>query len=130
VSVLVAPIIPFLTDRFIEQILQRSFEAGAKSAGYVLIRLPHEVAPIFKEWLDTHYPAKAAHIMSLIHQMRGGKDYDSRWGIRQSGEGEFARLLSTRFRLAKTRFGGDQGVLPLDRSQFVRPGDLIQPSLF
>ena len=88
VCVMVAPLIPFVTDRQMEEILERAKEAGASSAGYVLLRLPHEVAPLFKEWLATHYPLKAEHVMSLVQQMSGGRDYDSRFGIRQSGTGE------------------------------------------
>src|SRR5207344_2889230 len=84
VCVMAAPLIPFVTDRHLEEILERAKEAGATSAGYVLLRLPHEVAPLFKEWLATHAPLKAEHVMSLVQQMSGGRDYDSRFGIRQS----------------------------------------------
>jgi len=104
-GVLVAPVIPFITDRHLEEILERAREAGATEAGYILLRLPHEVAPLFKEWLATHYPLKAEHVMSLVHQMRGGKDYDSTFGVRQRGTGNFAELLGKRFALACERLG-------------------------
>ncbi len=104
-GVLVAPVIPFITDRHMEEILDRAWEAGATEAGYILLRLPHEVAPLFKEWLATHYPLKAEHVMSLVHQMRGGKDYDSTFGVRQRGTGNFAALLGKRFALACERLG-------------------------
>jgi DNA repair photolyase len=104
-GVLVAPVIPFITDRHMEEILERAREAGATEAGYILLRLPHEVAPLFKEWLATHYPLKAEHVMSLVHQMRGGKDYDSTFGVRQRGTGNFAELLGKRFALACERLG-------------------------
>ena len=104
-GVLVAPVIPFITDRHMEEILERAREAGATEAGYILLRLPHEVAPLFKEWLATHYPLKAEHVMSLVHQMRGGKDYDSPFGVRQRGTGNFAELLGKRFALACERLG-------------------------
>jgi DNA repair photolyase len=88
-----------------EEILERAREAGATEAGYILLRLPHEVAPLFKEWLATHYPLKAEHVMSLVHQMRGGKDYDSTFGVRQRGTGNFAELIGKRFALACERLG-------------------------
>jgi DNA repair photolyase len=103
--VLVAPVIPFITDRHIEEILERAREAGATQAGYILLRLPHEVAPLFKEWLATHYPLKAEHVMSLVRQMRGGKDYDSAFGVRQRGTGSFAEIVAKRFALACGRLG-------------------------
>jgi DNA repair photolyase len=104
-GVLVAPVIPFITDRHIEEILERAREAGATQAGYILLRLPHEVAPLFKEWLATHYPLKAEHVMSLVRQMRGGKDYDSAFGVRQRGTGSFAEIVAKRFALACGRLG-------------------------
>jgi len=105
VGALVAPVIPALTDHELEAIVERVAAAGAKSAGYVLLRLPHEVAGLFVEWLETHYPDRAAHVMSLVRQSRGGKDYDSTWGRRMRGSGQFAELIETRFRLACRRHG-------------------------
>ncbi|KTD23469.1 Radical SAM superfamily [Legionella lansingensis] len=104
VRVMVAPIIPMINDVEMEKIMQAASEAGATYASYVLIRLPYEVKDLFKEWLAKHFPQRAEHIMSLIRQMRGGKDYDSTFGKRMRGEGEFANLIETRFKLACKRF--------------------------
>ena len=100
VGVLVAPVIPAITDHEMEDILAAAREAGASCASYVLLRLPHEVKILFREWLAEHYPDRAKHVMSLINQTRGGKDYDSQFGIRMRGSGPYAELLRTRFRLA------------------------------
>ena len=105
VGVLVAPVIPAITDHEIEDILAASKEAGASRAGYVLLRLPHELKIIFREWLAQHYPDRAKHVMSLINQSRGGKDYDSQFGTRMRGTGPYAELLRTRFDLAKRKLG-------------------------
>jgi DNA repair photolyase len=105
VGVLVAPVIPALTDHEMEQILEAAQNAGATSAGYVLLRLPHEVKDLFREWLAEHYPDRATHVMSLINQSRGGKDYQSEFGTRMVGTGVFAQLLRARFEIAKRRFG-------------------------
>ena len=131
VGVLVAPLIPFVTDRYMEEILERAREAGATSAGYILLRLPHEVAPLFKEWLATHYPLKADHVMSLVRQMRGGKDYESGFDVRQSGTGNFAVLIGKRFDLACQRLGlNRRGREPLDTARFRPPRDGPQLHLF
>jgi DNA repair photolyase len=132
VCVMVAPIIPFITDRHMEEILGRAKEAGATSAGYVVLRLPHELAPLFKEWLATHYPLKAEHVMSLVRQMSGGKDYDSRFGVRQSGAGEFAALIAKRFEGACKRLGlnADDWREPLDTTRFRPPRTGPQLDLF
>jgi len=105
VGVLVAPVIPAITDHEMEDILAAAKEAGAGSAGYVLLRLPHEVKILFREWLAEHYPDRAKHVMSLINQTRGGKDYDSKFGQRMSGTGVYADLLRTRFELARRKCG-------------------------
>jgi DNA repair photolyase len=131
VGVLVAPLIPFVTDRYMEEILERAREAGATSAGYILLRLPHEVAPLFKDWLATHYPLKAEHVMSLVRQMRGGKDYESGFGVRQTGKGNFAELIGKRFDLACERLGlNHRGREPLDTSRFRPPRAGPQLDLF
>lgn len=109
VGVMVAPVIPVLTDAELEHILEASAQAGARSAGYVLLRLPHEVKDLFREWLEANEPLRAKHVMSRLHAMRGGRDYDSRWGTRQRGEGEYAELLRKRFELACVRFGLNRG---------------------
>ncbi len=105
VGVLVAPVIPAITDHELEDILSAAKDAGAGSAGYVLLRLPHEVKTLFREWLDEHYPDRAKHVMSLINQSRGGKDYDATFGVRMKGTGVYAELLRTRFELASRRCG-------------------------
>lgn len=104
-GVMVAPVIPALTDHELEAILQASAAAGARWAGYVLLRLPHEVKDLFREWLAAHYPDRAAHVMSLVRQMRDGKDYDSSFGTRMRGTGPLAQLLRARFQSASRRLG-------------------------
>ena len=100
VSVLVAPIIPVLTDPELDSILTAARDAGAASAGYILLRLPLEVNELFQQWLQAHYPQKAAHVMTRVRDTRGGKDYDSRFGLRMRGSGAFADMIAQRFRLA------------------------------
>lgn len=120
VGTMVAPIIPMITDREIEHILEAAYAHGARAAGYVLLRLPHELKEVWREWLALHYPERAGHVMSLVQQMRGGKDYDSAYGTRMRGEGPFADLIAMRFAKAYKRFGF--GRLPaLDCSRFVVP---------
>lgn len=108
VGVLVAPVIPFLTDDQIESVLETAYAHGARRAGYVLLRLPYEVKQLFRDWLEHHYPLKAVHVMSRVHALRGGCDNDPRFGNRMRGEGEFAALLAKRFEMAKRRFGYDR----------------------
>jgi DNA repair photolyase len=105
VGVMVAPVIPLITDPDLEQILERAAEAGASTAGYVLLRLPLEIKDLFDEWLRAHAPLKAEHVMSLMRQMHGGREYDSRFGRRQRGAGPYAALLARRFELACRRVG-------------------------
>src|ERR1700730_14391598 len=130
VGVLVAPVIPALTDHEMEDILAAAKEAGAGSAGYVLLRLPHEVKILFREWLAEHYPDRAKHVMSLINQTRGGRDYDAEFGRRMTGTGPYAELLRTRFELARRKCGFDSARDPheLDVSLF-RPPASDQPQL-
>jgi DNA repair photolyase len=104
-GVFTAPIIPALNDREIERILATAAEAGADSAGYVLLRLPLEVKDLFREWLDVHAPLRAAHVMSLLREMRGGRDYDSTWNKRMTGTGVYAETISRRFAMACKRLG-------------------------
>lgn len=130
VGVMVAPIIPFITDRNLEEVLERAAAAGASAAGYVLLRLPHEISPIFREWLAAHYKLKADHVMSLVQQMRGGKDYDARFGTRLRGTGNFAELIAKRFALACARFGLDREQEPLDTTRFRPPRSGPQMELF
>ncbi len=120
-GVIVAPLIPAINDGEIEQVLEAAAEAGARSAHYVLLRLPLEVRELFGEWLQQHYPQRAAHVMSLIQQMRGGRDDDPRFGHRMRGEGEFATLIAQRFRLAARRLGLDAERDALDTRRFQAP---------
>ncbi len=122
VGVMVAPVIPWVTDHELESILEAVREAGAESAGYVLLRLPHEVSPLFRDWLQVHLPDRAAHVMSTINQLRGGKDYDANFGTRMRGEGAYAALLERRFALALKRFGyGERTRTSLDCGKFQAP---------
>ena len=123
VGVMAAPVIPWINDHELESILEAAAAAGARSAGYTLLRLPHEVAPLFRDWLQAHHPDRAAHVMSTIQQLRGGKDYDSRFGQRFSGQGVYAELLARRFQLACRRAGFDprRDDPPLDITRFRRP---------
>ncbi len=105
VGVMVAPVIPALTDHEMEHILGAAKTAGASSAAYTLLRLPHEVKDLFREWLAEHYPDRARHVMSVINQSRDGKDYQSEFGTRMVGTGVFAQLLRKRFDIAKRKFG-------------------------
>ena len=122
VGVMVAPVIPWVNDSELEAVLEAVHEAGAESAGYVLLRLPHEVSPLFRDWLQTHVPDRAAHVMSTIQQLRGGKDYDATFGKRMRGEGVYAELLARRFALALKRIGfKPRSARGLDCSLFVAP---------
>ncbi|NLB57452.1 MAG: PA0069 family radical SAM protein [Gammaproteobacteria bacterium] len=130
VGVLVAPVVPAITDPELEAILEAAREHGASAASYVLLRLPHELKEIWREWLQLHYPDRAAHVMSLMRQMRGGRDYDSAFGSRMRGQGPFADLIAARFARAHRRLGF--GRLPeLDCGRFVPPRpDSPQGDLF
>lgn len=104
-GVMFAPAIPAVNDAEMEAVLAAAREAGATRAGMVLLRLPHEVAPIFRDWLQAHLPERAAHVMSLVNQARGGRDYDPSFGQRQRGTGAWADLLRQRFDLAWRKLG-------------------------
>jgi len=121
-SVMVGPVIPGLNDSEIERILDSGHAAGALEAGYVLLRLPLEVAPIFKDWLLRHYPDRYRHVMSLIRSMRDGKDYDSEWGKRMRGTGPYAWQIGRRFEIAAKKLGLNTGWrLPLRTDLFTAP---------
>jgi DNA repair photolyase len=127
----VAPVIPFLTDSELESILEAAAQAGARGAGYILMRLPWEVKDIFKAWLEAHFPLKAAHVMSRVHQMRGGRDNDPNFGSRMKGQGLFAELLAQRFHKAIERFGlNREPRYQLDTTRFRPPGPKGQATLF
>ena len=125
VGVSVSPVIPFINEPEIERILEAAAEAGASSAFGIVLRLPWEVNPIFQRWLEQHFPDRAARVMARIRDMRGGRDYDARFGSRMRGEGVWAQLLSQRLAKAKARFGLDRERVPLDLSQFRKP---LKPS--
>jgi len=130
VSVSVAPIIPFVTEPEIERILEAARDAGAVGAHYTVLRLPNEVNPLFQEWLQAHFPERAARVMNRIRDMRGGKDYDSDFAKRMHGEGVWADLIRQRFEKAAQRLGmselrGRFG--RLDRTQFRKP--LVVPPM-
>jgi DNA repair photolyase len=127
-SVMMAPMIPALNDTEIEDVLARASDAGVTGAGYVLLRMPLEIKDLFAEWLEAHYPDRAGRVLSLMRQMRGGKDYDARWGKRMRGTGSYAQLISRRFRLAADQLGLNKVSHPLDTTQFrppPAPGDQL-----
>jgi DNA repair photolyase len=124
-GVMFAPVIPMVNDAELEAVLSAAREAGATSAGYVLVRLPHELKTMFRDWLREHLPERAEHVLSLIQQSRGGADYDASFGKRMRGEGVFADLIAQRFAIAQRRLGFTGGrERRLDMTQFVPPRKL------
>jgi DNA repair photolyase len=123
-SALVAPIIPVINDHEIESILEAVAGAGALQAHYIFLRLPHELLAIVSAWLETHFPDRKAHILSLVQQASGGRNYDSRFGVRQTGRGAYADMLASRFRTASRKLGLASGEYAhsLDCTLFSRPG--------
>ena len=121
VGVMVAALIPGLNDADMEASLEAARDAGATEASYVLLRLPLELKEVFRDWLHTHVPERAAHVMSLIQQSRGGKDYDADWSQRMTGTGVFAELIAQRFKKACARLELNERRYPLDTSQFRAP---------
>jgi len=134
--VMMAPVIPALNDKSLEEALAAAAQAGATMAGYQMLRLPNELKGLFREWLATHVPQRAEHVMSLVHQLRGGRDNDPRFGTRMTGTGTFAELIGKRFELACRKYGlngDDRGQAPrraLDCSRFRRPDAGGQLALF
>src|SRR5436309_6214475 len=121
-GVLTAPMIPALNDHEMEQILDRARAAGATSAGYTLLRLPLELKSLFKEWLEEHFPDKAAHVLSLVAQTHGGRLYDSTWSKRMTGTGPYADMLRLRFDRACRKLGFNQRTTQsLDTRRFSPP---------
>ena len=120
-GVMTAPVIPALNDHEMERILEAASAAGARHAGYVLLRLPHELVTLFEQWLQLHYPLKATHVMSLIRQSRGGKAYDADFKSRMTGQGLFAEMISKRFHLACQRFDLNHQREPLRSDLFTPP---------
>jgi DNA repair photolyase len=129
-GVLVAPVIPFLTDAQMESVLEAAFEAGARQAGYVLLRLPFEVKDLFKDWLKQHFALKAEHVMSLVKQSREGKENDPNFGSRMRGTGLFAEMIEKRFRVTCARLGFNGRKVALDTGKFKPPAAGGQMSLF
>lgn len=129
-AVMVAPVIPALNDHEMERILDSGHAAGATEASYVLLRLPLEVSPLFRDWLLRNYPDRYRHVMSLVRSMRGGKDYDADFSKRMKGSGPYAWQIGRRFEMATKRLGMGRRGLPLRDDLFIRPdGGGIQLSL-
>jgi len=120
-SVMVAPVIPAINDAEIERILDAAAEAGVGGAGYVLLRLPLEVRDLFREWLMANFPDRYRHVFTLIRQMRGGKDYDSKWGERMTGSGPYAWMIGRRFETACQRLGLNKARQKLTTEHFKPP---------
>ena len=131
VRVMVSPVVPALTDHELESILDASAEAGAVAASWIMLRLPREVAVLFREWVEARFPDRAARIMGRVRELHGGQDYDPEWGRRLTGTGAFADLVAHRFAIATKRLGLAHGLPPLRTDLFRAPaakGD--QLSLF
>ena len=127
-NVIVAPVVPAITDHELEAILEQAAGAGSTSSSYIPVRLPHEIAPLFRAWLDEHYPDRAGKVMHLIQSMRGGRDNDPDWFTRMRGTGVYADLLAARFRKAIRRYGLD-GERPRLRTDLFRPPEGAQMRL-
>lgn len=134
VGVNVAPVIPFLTDHELEALLEAARNHGATTAGYVMLRLPWELKTLFRNWLETHFPLKATHVMARVQAMHHGNDYDPTFGTRMTGQGIFAELLKQRFAKACARLdlnnAGRRQIQRLDASHFCVPGRAVQRALF
>jgi DNA repair photolyase len=131
VGVSIAPVIPFVTEPDMERVLEACAEAGASNASYIVLRLPWEVAPLFKDWLAAHFPDRADRVMSRVRDMRGGKDYDSNFSTRMKGEGLWADLLKQRFHNAVRRLGlnrRDRGILDMSHFRRVEPQRAEEPA--
>ncbi|KQI73223.1 DNA repair photolyase [Loktanella sp. 5RATIMAR09] len=131
VRVMVSPVVPALTDHELEAILEAAKEAGAVAASSIVLRLPREVATLFRDWLTIHYPDRAARIMGRVRELHGGRDYDPDFGKRMVGQGPWAAMMQQRFKLAARKLGLDRSLPPLRTDLFARPaqtGD--QLSLF
>ncbi len=120
-STMVAPVIPALTDHEIERILDSAQAAGATEAGFIMLRLPREVSPLFRDWLLKHYPDRYRHVMNLLRALRGGKDYDAEFGKRMRGDGPYAWQIGRRFEIACKKLGLNEVKRTLDSSQFIPP---------
>jgi DNA repair photolyase len=121
VQVMVAPVVPGLTDHEVEPILQAAKDAGAVAASFISLRLPREVSGLFQDWLAQHYPDRAAKVMGRVRDLHGGLDYDPQFGKRMRGEGPWADLMARRFEVAAKRLGLAGSLPPLDVSRFACP---------
>ena len=121
VGVSVSPVIPFINEPEIEKIVEAAAQAGATAAFSIVLRLPWEVNPIFQDWLQRHFPQRAARVMARLREMRGGKDYDADFATRMTGHGVWAQLIRQRFDKAVARFGLNRERVELDLTQFQRP---------
>jgi DNA repair photolyase len=135
VGVSVSPLIPFINEPELERVIERAAAAGATSAFAIVLRLPWEVSPLFQQWLQTHFPDRAARVMARMHDMRGGKDYDARFHARMTGQGVWAQLLAQRIDKVTRRLGLNEQRRPLDLAAFRRPaaaaqGQPLQQALF
>jgi len=130
-AIFASPMIPAINDMELERILDAGKAQGAVSASMILLRLPGEVRDVFREWLLRHFPDRVRHVLSLVRDTRGGKDYDARWGVRMTGEGPYATLLRQRFEKARERYGLDARLPPLRNDLFIAPRiESRQMSLF
>jgi DNA repair photolyase len=130
VGVFTSPVIPMLTDKDLEAVLEAAKDAGATNASYTIVRLPNEVSGLFQDWLQRHFPLRAEHVMSQIREMRGGRDNDPQFGSRMTGQGIFAELVRKRFKVACRRFGFDLTERHrLDTSSFRPPRPVDSPQL-
>ena len=129
-GVMVAPVIPFLTDSELENVLQAAQESGARNAGYTLLRLSYELKDLFKDWLAVNYPLKAEHVMSRMREMHNGKENDANFGSRFRGNGLFAELLAKRFKLSCERLGINRERISFDTTKFIKPRLCGQQKLF
>ena len=120
VHVSIAPVIPAITDHEIEHIVERAAESGARGVFFLPVRLPHEVAPLFRAWLAEHFPDRAGKVMAIIQSLRGGKDNDPNFFTRMRGQGPWAELLRTRFQIAVKKHG-------LNKERFAARTDLFRP---
>jgi DNA repair photolyase len=127
VGVSVSPLIPFINEPELERVLEAAAQAGARRAFSIVLRLPWEVNPLFQQWLTAHFPDRAKRVMARIHEMRGGRDYDSRFGVRMTGQGLWADLIRQRLHKAVARYGLGNERVELDLSRFVRSGAASAP---
>lgn len=121
VRIMASPMVPALTDPELEEILAKGKEAGARTASWIMLRLPREVSPLWQDWLAQHFPDRAARIMARLREMHGGQDYDASWGKRMRGEGPYAEMIGARFKLAVKRLGLKESAPPMRCDLFERP---------